>query len=252
MGAENRKKIQDTIRELGRADAYEIHQGKVLSVDQDTLTMDVEVLELTHYDVRLRAVVTDDTGIWVIPKEGSYVTIGQIEGGVDLVLIRASEIDKVCVKIGGKTLVMDADALTVTYEDTELKLNDDEVKISLDSKTLSMTQSRLLATYANTTLELKDDYAQIISGSKDVHISNDAVVVNGGINEGMVKVNALVQELNTTQAKLNKILSVLLAWTPTPNDGGLALKTALLALPTTLQPVTPTTKIDIENPDATH
>lgn len=108
MGAQARKKIRDAIKELAQVGKYEVHSGKVLTVDESAATMSVEVLELTFYDVRLRAVVTDDTGLWVLPKVGSYVIIGQIEGGVDHVLLQPSEIDKVFVKIGGKTLFMDS------------------------------------------------------------------------------------------------------------------------------------------------
>lgn len=109
MSAEARRKIRQTIQELGRAGSYEIHQGKVVSVDNQALTIDVEIEGLTYYDVRLRAVVTDDSGFYVVPTAGSYVTIAQIEGGVDHVLIRASEIDRVYVKIGQSTLQIDAD-----------------------------------------------------------------------------------------------------------------------------------------------
>lgn len=42
-----------------------------------------------------------------------------------------------------------------------------------------------------------------------------------------------IEDLNKTNAELNKIITALTNWTPTPNDGGLALKTLILANPPT-------------------
>lgn len=221
MGADKRKKIRNAIAELGKAGAYEVYEGKVLSVDENATTITVEVLELTFYDVRLRSVITDDTGVWVLPKVGSFVTIGQIEGGVEYVLIRPSEIDKVFIKIGTKTMVIQ--------------------------------ESKLLATYGDTTIELNNDFAKIQSGSKKINISNTAIVHNNGSNDGLVKVNAILTKVNNIENKVNAILTMLGTWVPVANDGGAALKALYTASSlTTLSALIATIKADIENPDVTH
>lgn len=143
MGGKSRKRIVDAIKEYAKADRFEVYSGKVSAVDEEATTCDVDIEEgLTVFEVRLRAVVTDDTGVWVLPKVGSYVQIAQIEGGNQYVLLRPSEVDKVFVKIGDKTL----------------------------------------------------------------EISTDGFVFNGGNNDGLVKVNELVDRLNKIENKVNDII----------------------------------------------
>lgn len=106
MGSENRNKIKKAIAELGKADAYEIHLGTVKTVNEANASMTVDVDDLTFYDVRLRSIISNDTGFWVKPKVNSKVIIAQIEGGVDCFLVRAEEIDKFFIKIGTQTFEM--------------------------------------------------------------------------------------------------------------------------------------------------
>ncbi len=106
------EKVRQSVRDLGRADAYEIYNGKVSAVDEGATTCDVDIDEgVTVFDVRLRVVITDDTGMWVLPKVGSDVIIGQVENGTDYEVIKTSEIDKVFIKIGDNSIVMDATEL---------------------------------------------------------------------------------------------------------------------------------------------
>lgn len=99
-----RKKIKDGIRELGKADAYEINFGKVSAVSEAETTCDVDIDEgVTVFGVRLRAVITDDKGFWVLPKIGSHVVIAVIENGTDWCLIQPSEVDKAFINIGNKS-----------------------------------------------------------------------------------------------------------------------------------------------------
>jgi hypothetical protein len=52
------------------------------------------------------------------------------------------------------------------------------------------------------------------------------IIINGGNNEGLVKVNELVSDLNSIKSDLNTIKNVFKTWIPVANDGGSALKTA--------------------------
>jgi hypothetical protein len=114
MGASNRKKIQDGIRALGKADAYEVYAGDVDSVDENNLTIDVKLNDdVIINDVRLKATIDDDKGEYVIPKKGSHVIIGQMDGGVEFCLLRASVITKRVFKIENTTFVADKDGIVM-------------------------------------------------------------------------------------------------------------------------------------------
>lgn len=196
MRGKNRKRIKEAIREYAGAGRFEVFTGKVSAVDEGATTCEVDIEEeLTIFDVRLRAVITDDTGVWVLPKVGSFVQIAQIEGGTDFVLLRASEVDKVFVKIGDKTL----------------------------------------------------------------EITTDGFVFNGGNNDGLVKVNELVDQLNKIEDKVNDLISKFnnhthaITAVPTTCPAGAGTATGTTSTTGTPEPttLTNTTKTDIENPDIT-
>ena len=52
-------------------------------------------------------------------------------------------------------------------------------------------------------------------------------VLNGGTLGGLVKVGELTERLNLIEKDINSLKQKLSGWTPVPNDGGSALKTAL-------------------------
>lgn len=72
-------------------------------------------------------------------------------------------------------------------------------------------------------------------GDVTVEVTGDGVTLNGGDLGGLVKVNALVDDLNAIKRDLNNLKTVFQGWTPVAQDGGAALKTALTtaAWPTT-------------------
>ena len=55
----------------------------------------------------------------------------------------------------------------------------------------------------------------------------DEIVLNGGTLGGLVKVGELTERLNLIEKDINSLKQKLSGWTPVPNDGGSALKTAL-------------------------
>lgn len=112
MGAKERNQIIEYLKRIGKADAYEIYSGKVVSVNENNLTIDVQADEdVTIIEVRLKATIDNSTnGCYVIPKNGSHVKIALLDGGVEFSLLQASDIDKYIIKIGNQTLVIDKDA----------------------------------------------------------------------------------------------------------------------------------------------
>ena len=77
------------------------------------------------------------------------------------------------------------------------------------------------------------------------------VVINGGENEGLVKVVPLKDRLNAIENDINSLKQVFSAsWFPVVYDGGASLKAA--AASWAAQPLKSTNKKDIENPKIKH
>jgi hypothetical protein len=140
MGAKERKHIADAIRNLGKADAYEIYSGDVHSVNETDLTIDVALNETVMVsNVQLKATIAGDQGFYVIPKNGSHVKIVRLDGGVNYSLLQASDIDKLVFKIGNATFVADENKIMmnggnhhgmVKVSELTQKLNDLENKVN--------------------------------------------------------------------------------------------------------------------------
>lgn len=71
------------------------------------------------------------------------------------------------------------------------------------------------------------------------------VVINGGENEGLVKVVELTKKLNAIEDKINALEDALKNWTPMPYDGGATLKGLLGGY--FAKPSPKTIQSDIEN-----
>lgn len=64
-------------------------------------------------------------------------------------------------------------------------------------------------------------------GDIGVFIDKEGVVLNGGELGGLVKLDDVTKKINALENQLNHLKNILKAWTPTPNDGGAALKSAI-------------------------
>jgi hypothetical protein len=92
-------------------------------------------------------------------------------------------------------------------------------------------------------------YLQV--GNSSVNIDNGGnIQFNDGTFKGLVKVQDLVAKLNKIENDINALKTSFSGWTPVPNDGGAALKTAAATWYSTA--LTPTQQIDIENTKVTH
>lgn len=77
------------------------------------------------------------------------------------------------------------------------------------------------------------------------------VVINGGENEGLVKVKELTDKLNAIENDINNLKSIFSSWVPVVYDGGASLKTAV-ASSWAAQTLATTSQKDIENPEIKH
>ncbi len=116
MGQSN-KKIGDGLKKLA-AKHPDILSGVVVSVDATAHTIEVRtsLQEDTDTDtltVSLSAVSENGNGHICYPAVGSNVIIGCVDGPGEYTLIRASNIDKHVITIGGQVLTMDGTKYTI-------------------------------------------------------------------------------------------------------------------------------------------
>lgn len=63
-------------------------------------------------------------------------------------------------------------------------------------------------------------------GDAVIEIANGRISINGGSNNGLVNIGALVGDLDTIKKDLNTLKTAFKSWIVNPQDGGAALKTA--------------------------
>lgn len=80
--------------------------------------------------------------------------------------------------------------------------------------------------------------------------ANDKIILNGGNNHGLVKIEELTQKLNSIERDINNLKSVFSYWTPASNDGGAALKAYVQEWASSQ--LTITQKSDYEDTNITH
>lgn len=73
----------------------------------------------------------------------------------------------------------------------------------------------------------------------------DEVVIRGGDKKGLAVLDSLVDRFNNIEQDINNLKTVFSSWSPIPNDGGAALKTA--AATWISQTLTETQDTDIRN-----
>ena len=66
-------------------------------------------------------------------------------------------------------------------------------------------------------------------GDAVIEIANGRISINGGSNNGLVNIGALVGDLDTIKKDLNTLKTAFKSWIVKPQDGGAALKTASAA-----------------------
>lgn len=104
MSNKSELSIAECIRKLSPQSKVQTLGAKVVSVDANKglCTVLVEILELEFDDIRLTAFETDtpEKALLVLPKVGSYVLIGRIEGSDYWYLAQTTEVDE--IRLGGK------------------------------------------------------------------------------------------------------------------------------------------------------
>ena len=94
------------------------------------------------------------------------------------------------------------------------------------------------------------DSKSIKIGNTTLSMDKDNIIFNGGGLKGLVKLEDLVDRLNKIEKDINSLKQDFTTWTPVPNDGGGALKTATSSW--AAQQLELTKDSDIENTKITH
>jgi len=110
----NKDKIKQGIRAMVGADDPDMLIGTVSAVDDQKLCCTVKLDDdIIYYKVRLRSVVTDDTGVYLLPKVDSKVTIARVDNGGHWTVVKWSEVDKMMLKIGQTTIEVIDGSVTI-------------------------------------------------------------------------------------------------------------------------------------------
>ena len=81
-------------------------------------------------------------------------------------------------------------------------------------------------------------------------IAKTRITLNDGSFGGLVKINSLIDKINSLENDLNTLKLLIALWSPVPSDGGASLKLATAKW--SAQSITPTILIDLENKNITH
>lgn len=83
-----------------------------------------------------------------------------------------------------------------------------------------------------------------------IYSAAEEIIYNEGQNKGLVKIEPLIKEINLLKKEINDLKNIIKNWIPSPNDGGVALKTAAAAW--FAHPLKNTRLEDLENKQIKH
>lgn len=114
MGALEQAIAKAIQAQVDRLHLKQVLSGTIKEVGETTCTVEREDAP-TLYDVRLNAIDDDlQSYVTIYPAKDSSVIVGIIEGlKTEAVVLRCSEVDRVKVKIGEQTVVIDKDGTVV-------------------------------------------------------------------------------------------------------------------------------------------
>jgi len=142
---------------------------------------------------------------------------------------------------------VEGDTCTIAVDD-DLDLSDVRLRVVSDDNTSS---KMLLTPKIGSFVLVADLSGGDLSDMAVVMFSEvEKIIINGGNNGGLVKINDLVNHLNTIENDINSLKTAFAGWTPVAQDGGAALKG--LIGDWSGQQLTPTKKSDMEDDKVKH
>lgn len=130
--------IRSAIQKLSKTEKFESVLGKVVSVDTDTKTCEVQPLDdqPNILQVRLNANESPESGIVIIPKQYSFVIVGQTALDQPHILM-FSEIDSIQNTIEDMEYKLDANGLKLTVGDNDFKEGISDLLTALEQLTVN-------------------------------------------------------------------------------------------------------------------
>lgn len=116
--------IQEAIKRIvDQSIPVQVVAGKVVSTDTGAMTCQVDVEgRPMRYEVRLRAVVSDDTGLVAVPKAGSMVLVALVDNlPQSSFVVATSELEKLQATIGNSYLEVTAQGMVMKRGNESLK-----------------------------------------------------------------------------------------------------------------------------------
>lgn len=116
--------IQQSIKRIvDQSIPVQVVAGKVASTDTRNMTCQVDIEgRPTRYEVRLRAVVSDDTGLVAVPKEGSMVLVAMVDNMPQSSFVVATgELEKLQATIGESYMELTAQGMIMKRGGESLK-----------------------------------------------------------------------------------------------------------------------------------
>lgn len=130
--------IRSAIQKLSKTDRFESVLGKVVSVDTGTRTCEVQPLDdqPNILQVRLNANESPEAGIVIIPKQDSFVIVGQTALDQPHILM-FSEIDSIQNSIENMEYKLNANGLKLTVGSNDLKEGLTDLLTALEQLTVN-------------------------------------------------------------------------------------------------------------------
>ena len=142
--------------------------------------------------------------------------------------------------------IQDDTTCTVKLED-DLQLSDVRLRSVVNSEESGIV---ITPTVGSVVLVADLSGGKLSSMAVIMYSEIDKIEINGGKNGGLINIEDLVSHINTIEDDINNLKTAMSGWTPTPQDGGAALKGAVTSWAG--QSITKTKKSDIEDDKIKH
>jgi hypothetical protein len=126
-----------------------LYDATVLEIDAEAYTCDVEMDGVPLYNVRLRAVVSENNSIEILPEVGAAIVVGRLADD-DFLMVACDKMTSWRVKVNNTAVGVDAGGVTISQgTETLNKIMTDLVKAVIgiaapkDAATLTLLLTRI-------------------------------------------------------------------------------------------------------------
>lgn len=138
--------VEEILRMIRTGIPVQLTGGKVDSVDDTAMTCLVKIPgRPDRIDVRLRAVITDDMGLTIIPEQGSFVLVALIDNTPESsLMLTTSEVKEIRYKTTDGSWSLTNEGLVAATGDTELMVQPDGYVLKRKNESLLKFMEELI------------------------------------------------------------------------------------------------------------